>query len=82
MSDSGTDDRNRLSGWAVLVIAVICTAYWLTRAGVLSSELAVILGAAAAAVILAVGGTVRSRARRRRELNGRLAAAMRRAAER
>ena len=70
--------RDRLSGWTVLLIADICTAYWLARTGALGTWPAVILGAAAAAVILAVRSAVRSRERRRRrELNERLAADMR-----
>jgi hypothetical protein len=73
---------NRLSGWAVLIIADACAAYWLWRAGVLSAALAAVLGAVAAAVILAVRGTARSRARKRQEMNERLATAMRQVARR
>lgn len=78
----GTGSGNRISGWGALIIADICAPYWLTRAGVIGTELAVILAVAAAVVILAARGTARSRARRRRELNERLAVAMRRAAQR
>lgn len=76
--DSGKSGGERLGGWTVLVIADVCAAYWLWRAGVISTTLAVILGAAAFAVILTVRGIVKSREKRRlrerREMLGQLAA--------
>lgn len=76
------DSRDGLSRWTVLIIADACAAYWLWRAGVLSMMLAAILAAVAAVVILAARGAVRSRARKRQELNERLASAMRQVAQR
>lgn len=70
--DGKNNGNYRLSGWAVLVIADICAAYWLYRAGTLSAPLAAVAGAAAAVVLLAARGVARSRARRRRELLTRL----------
>jgi hypothetical protein len=67
----------RLPGVAVWLIAAGCAAYWLARAGVLATVWAVIAGVAAAAVVLAVAGAVKRRARRRKELLGHLAGAMR-----
>lgn len=78
-------NENRLSGWAVLVIAVACAAYWLARSGVLGTTWAVTAGIVAAGAVLAVRGTVRGRARRRekerREMLARLAGDLRRAAD-
>jgi membrane protein implicated in regulation of membrane protease activity len=74
-----SEDGHRLPGVAVWLIAAGCAAYWLARAGVLATTWAVIAGVAAAVVVLAAAA--RRRARRRRELLGRLAGAMRAAAE-
>jgi membrane protein implicated in regulation of membrane protease activity len=63
---------------AVWLIAAGCAAYWLARAGVLATTWAVIAGVAAVVVVTVAA---RRRARRRRELNARLAGAMRQAAE-
>lgn len=79
--DRGSTGGGKLSGSTVLVIADICAAYWLARAGTLSTTLAAVLAAVAFAVILIVRGTVKSRKRRqlreRQEMLGRLAGDLR-----
>lgn len=76
-------NSGRLPGWAVLVIASGCAAFWLVRAGVIGSTAAGILAAAAAIVIVtsAVIAAGRRR-RRRRDLNARLASDLRAVAAR